>query len=53
MSNNKKDTTNNSSNQNGEKILFGVRTLICFACGEKLAPNTLICPYCNTKINLK
>jgi uncharacterized OB-fold protein len=53
MSNDKKETNEVSSNQNGEKILFGERTLICFACGEKLAPNTVICPYCNTKINLK
>jgi uncharacterized OB-fold protein len=53
MSNNKKETNENVSNQNGEKILFGVRNLVCFACGEKLPPNTKICPYCNTKINLK
>jgi uncharacterized OB-fold protein len=53
MSRNEKENNSKSLTQNGEKILFGTRNLICFACGEKLPPNTRICPYCNTKINLK
>ncbi len=33
-----------------EKILFGDNSLVCFACGEKIEPDTNICPYCKTPI---
>lgn len=32
-----------------EKIFFGEKMKICFACGEKFDDNTETCPYCGTK----
>jgi len=31
-----------------KKIQFGDNEYLCFACGEKIASDTLICPYCKT-----
>lgn len=34
-----------------EKIQFGKKTFICFACGQKISKETKNCPYCGTIIN--
>jgi hypothetical protein len=34
-----------------EKILYGLNTIVCFACGEQIEKNTEICPYCKTHIS--
>lgn len=44
------DLKGNNPEKDEEKILYGVNSLVCFACGEKLKENTGICPYCNTPI---
>jgi len=31
-----------------KKIQFGENEYLCFACGEKIASDTLMCPYCKT-----
>ncbi len=31
-----------------KNIQFGDYEYLCFACGEKIANDTLICPYCKT-----
>jgi rubrerythrin len=31
-----------------KKIQFGDNEYLCFACGEKIASDTSICPYCKT-----
>ena len=36
-----------------KKIQFGDNEYLCFACGEKIASDTLICPYCKTPQNEK
>jgi len=36
--------------RNEEKILYGVNKTVCFACGEEIDNNTLICPYCKTSL---
>jgi len=36
-----------------KKIQFGDSEYLCFACGEKIASDTLICPYCKTAQNEK
>ncbi|TFG30030.1 MAG: zinc-ribbon domain-containing protein [Promethearchaeota archaeon] len=44
---------NRSKTENGkdeEKIQFGEKTLVCFACGHKINDATKKCPYCGTKI---
>jgi len=33
-----------------EKIQFGDKTFICFACGQKIIEDTKNCPYCGTII---
>jgi len=33
-----------------EKIQFGDKTFICFACGQKINEDTKNCPYCGTII---
>lgn len=35
---------------NEEKILYSVDKIACFACGEKIDKDTIICPYCKTTI---
>lgn len=35
---------------NEEKILYNVDKIACFACGEKIDKDTIICPYCKTTI---
>ena len=35
---------------NEEKILYSVDKIACFACGEKIDKDTVICPYCKTTI---
>lgn len=32
-----------------QKIQYGENKKSCFACGEEIAIDTEICPYCNTK----
>jgi len=36
-----------------KKIQFGDNEYLCFACGEKIVRDTLICPYCKTAQNKK
>ncbi|MHA1804594.1 MAG: hypothetical protein ACTSU4_08675 [Promethearchaeota archaeon] len=35
------------------KILIGEKLITCFACGERIDKNSEICPFCNTKQNIK
>ncbi|MGV9141865.1 MAG: hypothetical protein ACOC1X_02900 [Promethearchaeota archaeon] len=44
-----KDKKQNLKTTKKETIHFGNETDICFACGEKLKPNTKVCPYCGVK----
>ncbi|MFX1363552.1 MAG: hypothetical protein ACFFCE_11075 [Promethearchaeota archaeon] len=37
-------------NKNNEKILYSLEKIFCFACGEKIDKDTIICPYCKTTI---
>lgn len=37
-------------NKKDEKILYSVEKIVCFACGEKIDKDTIICPYCKTTI---
>jgi len=34
-----------------ERIQFGKKAFICFACGQKISEETRNCPYCGTTIN--
>ena len=48
------EKTNNNNidelNKNEEKILYSIDNIVCFACGEKINKNTIVCPYCKTTI---
>jgi len=33
-----------------EKILYSIDKIVCFACGEKIDKETVVCPYCNTTL---
>lgn len=44
------ESKDNNLEKDEEKILYGLKDLTCFACGEKINGNTDICPYCNTPI---
>ncbi len=49
----KNDNKNNEITQvykKDERILFGEKVSVCFACGEKIGLDTKVCPYCNTKL---
>ncbi len=37
------------SNRDEERIHFGKKTFICFACGQKINEETKTCPNCGTK----
>ena len=52
MSYNEKKQENGTSENKVEKILYGINGNVCFACGEKIERNTIVCPYCKTKIKL-
>ena len=49
MSDKKSKSSDKESEDNSEKIYFGEKSEVCFACGEKIASLTDKCPYCNTK----
>jgi len=34
-----------------KKIQYGENEYSCFACGEKIKLDTIVCPYCNTAQN--
>ena len=34
-----------------EKILFGEKEILCFACGEKLDISAKKCPYCEISLD--
>jgi uncharacterized OB-fold protein len=36
----------NNDQKKEEIIYFGEKNIICFACGQKINPETEICPYC-------
>jgi rubrerythrin len=42
------EKTENELNVIEKKIQFGDNEYLCFACGEKIAIDTLICPSCKT-----
>ena len=48
------EKTNNNNidelNKNEEKILYSIDKIVCFACGEKINKNTIVCPYCKTTL---
>lgn len=46
---NKGKDENTTKKADKESIQFGTEKKICFACGEKLEPNTKVCPYCGVK----
>ena len=50
MSNKKDKNKENKSQPEEERIQFGDKTLICFACGQKINENTKNCPYCGILI---
>jgi len=52
MSNKEKKQKNDTSEKKVGKILYGGHDNVCFACGEKIKWNTIVCPYCKTKIKL-
>ena len=33
-----------------EKILYSIDKIVCFACGEKINKDTIVCHYCKTPI---
>ena len=43
-----KEKIENELNVVEKKIQFGENEYLCFACREKIANDTLICPYCKT-----
>jgi len=45
-----KELEKNSIEEDEEKILYGINTIVCFACGEQIEKETEICPYCKTNI---
>jgi len=49
MSENEKADEKQEVVKNG-KIHFGKDKVVCFACGEKIAPGTRVCPYCNVEL---
>ena len=52
MYNQKKSNDNiDKLENNEEKILYRVDTIVCFACGEKINKDITECPYC--KITIK
>ncbi len=38
------------SEKKEEKILYSIDKIVCFACGEKIDKDTIVCPYCKTPI---
>jgi hypothetical protein len=36
-----------------KKIQFGETENVCFACGEKINSNAVVCPFCNTRQDKK
>ena len=37
---------------NGDiKIQFGEKTIVCFACGQRIEEIMKVCPYCKTKLH--
>ena len=51
MSKKKELTKENKSQSEEEKIQFGDKMFICFACGQMINESTKKCPYCGTLIN--
>ena len=45
-----KGSENSIAEKDEEKILYGLNTIVCFACGEQIEKDTEICPYCKTYI---
>lgn len=45
-----KELEKNSIEEDEEKILYGINTIVCFACGVQIEKETEICPYCKTNI---
>ena len=37
------------SESDEEKIQFGEKSIVCFACGQEIDEKTNKCPYCGTK----
>jgi len=49
---NKKETSKEEKIKiDEERIEFGKKTFICFACGQQISEETKNCPYCGTMIN--
>lgn len=46
-----KESENSIVEKDEEKILYGINTIVCFACGEHIEKDTEICPYCKTNIS--
>lgn len=50
MTEQNKEKQEDSSIKRKEKIIISEKIVQCFACGEKIEPNTKFCPYCETLI---
>ena len=50
MKNEKKNNRLEEQKKDEERIQFGKKTIVCFACGQKIDDTTKNCPYCGTKI---
>ncbi|MFX0082959.1 MAG: hypothetical protein ACFE94_14505 [Candidatus Hodarchaeota archaeon] len=46
-----KGFNNSIVKKDDEKILYGIKKIVCFACGEQIEKDTEICPYCKTSID--